>query len=463
MMVRNLAVWISMMTVLLGISCGITKETTVIPAKKTPPPDWVMQHPISSSHYIGIAVSNKKNNPVDYASVATKNALNNMASTVSVRITGQSFLNTMETNKVFSEDFSSSINTTTDIVFDNYETAGIYENENEYWAYVRISKMAYQEQQARKKNEILQASYLLYERSLEPQKRNQINTSIDLLLHALFTLKPYWNEQNNFTTPNGDNLLLDQQIYSDIQKILQEIESSCDESAIMLTAQNHYHQTAPLKVTGASGSPAIGAPFTYHYPTDKYTRPKKVVTNNQGLVMVDVINVPFEAQLPKLEFTFDTDALIPTDLDQKICKNLLKGAETNPLVIPIHIVKPTFYVESTEKNFGETTNQSILQSTVQGFLAQKGFAVTSKNKADYWIILEADTKNGGLSSEFISALLDMKLVLTDNQEQIVRYQNNTNTIKGVQLSLPSAGAEAYKKGKLKLEDEWLKQMLQSIL
>ena len=57
-------------------------------------------------------------------------------------------------------------------------------------------------------------------------------------------------------------------------------------------------------------------------------------------------------------------------------------------------------------------------------------------------MLEADTKNGGLSSEFVSALLDLKLVLTDNQEQIVRYQNNTNTLKGVQLSLPAAGAEA---------------------
>ncbi len=462
-MLRKPAFWILIMTLFIGVSCLLPKGTTVSPAKNTPPPDWVMQHPISSSHYIGIAVTNKKNNPIDYASVATKNALNNMASTVSVRITGQSFLNTMETNKVFSEDFSSSINTSTDIVFDDYETAGVYENENEYWVYVRISKISYQEQQARKKNEVLQAAYALYERSIEPKKRNQINTSIDLLLHALFTLKPYWNEQNNFTTPNGENLLLDQQIYADIQKVIQEIESTCDESAIMLTAQNHYHQTLPLKVFASAGNPAVGAPFTYHFPTDKYTRPKKVITNSQGIVMVDIINVPFDSQLPKLEFTFDTDALIPTDLDQKICKNLLKGAETNPLVIPIHIVKPTFFVESVEKNFGETTNQSILQSTVQGFLAQKGFAVTSKNKADYWITLEADTKNGGLSSEFVSALLDLKLVLMDNQEQIVRYQNNTNTLKGVQLSLPAAGAEAYKKGKLKLEDEWLKQMLQSIL
>ena len=462
-MLRKQAVWILILTLLMGVSCVGPNGITTTPAKNTPPPDWVMQHPISSSHYIGIAVSNKKNNPIDYASVATKNALNNMASTVSVRITGQSFLNTMETNKVFSEDFSSSINTTTDIVFDDYETAGVYENENEYWVYLRISKMAYQEQQARKKNEVLQAAYALYERSLEPQKRNQINTSIDLLLHALFKLKPYWNEQNNFTTPSGENLLLDQQIYSDIQKVIQEIESTCDESAIMLTAQNHYHQTLPLKVFASAGSPAVGAPFTYHFPTDKYTRPKKVITNSQGIVMVDVINVPFDSQLPKLEFTFDSEALIPTDLDQKICKNLLKGAEINPLVIPIHIIKPTFFVESVERNFGETTNQSILQSTVQGFLAQKGFAVTTKNKADYWITVEADTKNGGLSSEFVSALLDLKLVLTDNQEQIVRYQNNTNTLKGVQLSLPAAGAEAYKKGKLKLEDEWLKQMLQSIL
>ncbi len=459
---RKLGIWI-IAIVVFGFACGLPKGTSVTPNKNTPPPDWVMQHPISPSYYIGVAVANKKSNPIDYASIATKNALNNMASTVSVRITGQSFLNTMETNKVFSEDFSSSINTSTDIVFDDYETAGIYENENEYWVYVRISKLAYQEQQARKKNEVLQAAYALYERSLEPQKRNQINTSIDLLLHALFTLKPYWNEQNNFITPNGDNLLLDQQIYTDIQKIVQSIETSCDESAIILNAQNHYNQTLPLKVVSTQGNPAVGAPFTFYYPTEKYTRPKKVVTNNQGMVMVDVINVPFDSKLPKLEFTFDVESLIPNDLDQKICKNLLKGSPTNPLSIPIHIIKPTFFVESKEMIFGEPSTQNVLLSTVQGFLAQQGLTVTTKNKADYIISLEADTQNGGNSSEFVSALLNLKLVLTDNQEQIVRYQNNSNTIKGVQLNLTGAGSEAYKKGKFKLEDEWLKQMLQSIL
>jgi len=59
--------------------------------------------------------------------------------------------------------------------------------------------------------------------------------------------------------------------------------------------------------------------------------------------------------------------------------------------------------------------------------------------------------------------LDLKLTLKDNQEELVRYQNNTNTIKGVQLNTAAAGAEAYKKAKILLEDEWLKLMLQAIL
>jgi hypothetical protein len=165
----------------------VQKASAVAP-KNVPPPEWVTQRPISNQYYIGISSCNKKLNPLDYAAIAKKNALNDMASSVSVRVQGQSFLNTMEVNKVFSEDFSSNINTTTDIEFEDYETVGSFENEQEYFIYLRISKAAYQDQQARKKNEALQQSYNLYERAQESLKRNQLGSAMDLLLHALFAI-----------------------------------------------------------------------------------------------------------------------------------------------------------------------------------------------------------------------------------------------------------------------------------
>lgn len=427
-----------------------------------PPPEWVSQRPISNQYYIGIASCNKKINPVDYAAIAKKNALSDMASSVSVRVQGQSFLNTMEVNKVFSEDFSSNINTTTDISFEDYETVGSYENDQEYFIYLRISKAAYQEQQNRKKNEAIQQAYNLYERASESQKRNQIGSAIDLLLHALFAIKPYWSETNHYVTPSGEDLLLDQQIYSDIEQIMAGIQLTAVEQGILLTTKNQFSQSIAIK-TIHNGNPAIGVPVTVHFPTSKYTRPKKMISGPDGKMMVTVQDVPMDSKTPELEVKLDVDALIAGDLDEKICKRLLSATPVNNLMVPIHILKPTFCIQSIEREFGDNKQQQLLAIAVQSFLAQQGFTTTGANKADYIIEIEANSTAAGQTQDFSSALLDLKLTLKDNQEDLIRYQNNINTIKGVQLNTTAASAEAYKKGKTLLEDEWLKLMLQAIL
>ncbi len=436
-------------------------ESSALP-KVNPAPEWVLQRPISNGYYIGVSSCNKKLNPVDYAAIAKKNALSDMASSVSVRVQGQSFLNTMEVNKVFSEDFTSSINTTTDIVFEDYETVGIYENESEYWIYLRISKSAYQAQQERKKNEALNLAYQHYESSVASRKRNQIGSAIDELFHALFAIKPYWNESNPFTTPNGENLLLDQQIYADIQGIMSALKLTSDESAVVLNSKNNYAQSLDVEAMH-NGSPAIGIPILYHFPTDKFTRAKKVITGTNGKITVSVANVPMSSKLPQLEIKLDIESMIPSDLDDKICRKILQSTPVNELNIPIHLVKPTFCIKSIEREFDQNNQQQLLAIAAQTYLTQQGYQTSSSSKADYTIEIEANTKAAGQANDFSSAILEMKLTLKDNQENNIRYQNDTNSIKGVQLSIPAAGVEAYKKGKIKLEDEWLNLMLQAIL
>jgi hypothetical protein len=436
-------------------------QETALP-KNTPAPEWVLQRPISNGYYIGVSSCSKKLNPTDYAAIAKKNALSDMASSVSVRVQGQSFLNTMEVNKVFSEDFSSSINTTTDIVFDDYETVGTYENETEYWIYLRISKSAYQAQIERKKNDALNLAYKYYESSTNSRSRNQIGAAIDQLLHALFAIKPYWNESNPYTTPTGENLNLDQQIYSDLESILGALKITSDESAVVLNGKNNFAQTVDIHARH-SGSPAIGLPLLYHFPTDKYTRAKKVITDTEGKITIPVTQVPMTAKLPQLEVKLDIESLIPSDLDDKICRKMLQATPVNELKMSINLIKPTFFIQSTEREFDQNNQQQLLAIAAQSFLTQQGYQTATIAKADYILEIDANTKAAGQTNDFSSVLLEMKLTLKDNQENIIRYQNDTNSIKGVQLSIPAAGVEAYKKGKLKLEDEWLNLMLQSIL
>jgi hypothetical protein len=130
------------------------------------------------------------------------------------------------------------------------------------------------------------------------------------------------------------------------------------------------------------------------------------------------------------------------------------------------LVKPTFYIVSVEKEFDNITTQRLLAGTVEAFLAQSGFKILKlydQNKADFIIEIQANTIDGGYSNEFASVIMDLKLTLKEYETDQIKYQNNTNSIKGVQLNTSAASNEAYKKAKTKLDEEWLKAMIQSIL
>jgi len=428
-------------------------------------PEWVSQRPIDNSYYIGIGSCDKKTYPTDFSTVAKKNALSDMASSVSVRVQGESFLNTLEVNKIFSEDFRSNINTSTDIVFDDFETVSTFDNGKEYWIYVRISKYDYQAQQAQKKKAALDKAFDFYQRGNIAIDKLQIAQATDMWLHGLFAMKSYWSENNPYTIPSGESIILDQEIYNSLQKHLSEIQLSFDESSILLTSKDRFSRNVNI-VCSNNGKGCMGVPVQYHFPTERYMKPKKVVSSNNGKAEINVQGIPMDTKQPQLEISIDINALIPSDLNENICKSLLQSSLTQTLRIPITLVKPSFCIIGQEMTFNQTNNQALLAKTIESFLAQKGynaFNLSQKEKADFIIEISSNTIDAGISSEFSSANLEMTLTMKEQSNQTVRYQNTTNSIKGVQLNSAAASNEAYKKAKLKLEEEWLKAMIQSIL
>ena len=428
-------------------------------------PEWVSQRPIDNAYYIGIGSCNKKAYPVDFNAVAKKNALSDMASSVSVRVQGESFLNTLEVNKVFSEDFSSKINTTTDIVFDDFETVATYDNGKEYWIYLRVSKYDYQQQQMQKKKAVLDKAFDFYQRGLVALEKMQVMQFTDMWLNGLFTMKAYWSENNPYTLPTGEQIILDQAIYNALQKNLSDIQLTCDENNILLLAKDHFSRSINIGCA-IEGKKAVNVPIRYHYPTERYTKMKKVLSDINGQAMIDIQGIPLDSKQPQLDVAIDVDALIPSNVNESIAKGLLKNAASQTTRVPITLVKPSFLIISNEREFENPTTQHLLAGTVEAFLAQNGFKIiksTDKNKADFIVEIQANTIDGGSANEFASAILDLKLTLRETETDQIKYQNNTNSIKGVQLNTTAASNEAYKKAKTKLDEEWLKAMIQSIL
>ena len=72
----------SILVILLSVSCSWTKKSVKIDAPVYP--DWIQNRPLSNDYYIGIAKALK--NKSDYSSIAKQNALMDLSSEISVKL-----------------------------------------------------------------------------------------------------------------------------------------------------------------------------------------------------------------------------------------------------------------------------------------------------------------------------------------------------------------------------------------
>lgn len=425
-------------------------------------PEWVGQRPHSGSYYIGIGTCSKTAQPLDYQTIAKKNALNDLASEISVRVQGETFLNSLEVNKNFSEEFISTISTTTDEKIEDYEVAGIWENGKEYWVYYRLNKGAYQSAKQQKKNKALSAANDYYMKGLAAEKERNIPAAFDLYMHGLFSMKEYWAEVNEFLTDSG-KVYLDNEIYSSLQRVGTGLSIRPATTKVVLSSENKYSADIPVSVY-YNGAGVRGITTTYSYARNAYMKPKTSITDDQGKVMVNVSNVSTTEKMNALDLKIVLETLLAADLDKNIQLGLIKNIRTESKQLPIEVLMPSFMITSEEKVYGQVSTTKLLSSTMNSDLVKQGMrVVTTNGEHDYDVIIESNTTAGGSSQGFTVAFLELNVRVKNVKTGDVVYQESLTAIKGLQLNADAASIEAYKKGKEKIEQQITRSIIDAIM
>lgn len=436
---------------------SVTESVVVVPEA----PAWVNSRPQNSAYYIGIGRSSKIADPLEYQNNAKKNALNDLASEISVRVRGETFLNSLEVNKSYSEDFMSVISTFTDERVEDFEVAGVWENDREYWIYYRLNKAEYQRQKAEKKNKALSSAYDYYLKGKTAESEANIPLGFDMYMRGLFAMKDYWKEVNEYTTTDG-NIHLDNEIFSSIQRLATGLKITSNSPKISLSSENNYQVNFPIR-TEYNGSPAKGISVSYSYSREEYFKPRTLITDNDGYVYINISNVNTLEKSNQLSLAISLEPLISKDLDQTIQSGLVKNLTADQRQIPIDLVTPAFYLSGTELNFGQPGQNSILVSALTNELVRKGMRISPTAKdSHYQVKINSDTRDSGTTQGFHSAQLDMRISVINSLTKEIIYEESFSGIKGLQLNTAAAGNEAYKKGKEKIESDVVKSILQFV-
>jgi hypothetical protein len=458
-------IYILIATLFLLGACGGKKESVSASRNATvvtPPPEWVANRPHSASYYIGVGSCSKYAQPYDFQTIAKKNALNDLASEISVRVQGQTFLNSLEVNDSFSEEFISNVSTSTDERIEGYEVAGSWEDKSEYWVYYRLDKSSYQERKQAKKSAALNVSHDYFQKATTAEQEGNVVVAFDLYMRALFALKEYWNEPNEMMTEKG-KVFLDNEIYSSVQRMCNSIRVSSSVAKITLQSENRYELGTQFKAL-YNNKPVRGLSLIYSYKQIGDDLVKSVLTADGGIASIMVSGVDYAAPSNALIVSIDLKPLIVADLDQVFQEGLIKSFKTEKQIIPIESVLPAFVVASNESVYGNAATGKVLLSAMTAALVSKGMRIAGSGKdADYSVTITSDTKEGGGANGFVVAYLEMTVLVRNTETQEVVYNETLSSVKGLQLNRDAASIEAYKKGKEKLEQQVAAKLIETIM
>lgn len=440
---------------LMVTACGGPKKLESTAAK--PMPEWVNNRPLNNAYYIGIGSASKKSEPLEYAAVAKKNAMNDLASEIRVTIKSESFLNTMQVNNYVQEEFNSTISSIANEDLEGFEIVDVWENGNDYWVFYRLSKSTHEHIKSEKKRKAMQSAHDFLLKAQDARSTGNLASAYDLYMHGLFELKEYWNDVNLW----DDGTYLDNTLYKEMREMVSEVKFTSKENEIHLNPTNHYK--AELTVTAFIGSnPASNMPISVSFDNGKFRNVQFLSTDQQGNVAIRVMDANLKNAANVLTIQVDLDKLRPKDLDRKLVDGLMESVSANRKSIPIRATLPVVAFKVTEKNLGQAMPTQRLADPLRTVFSDQGFIFTEKsNQADYVISIDANTREGGTANGFHVAYLDINWSLSTKSGSVL-LQNSESNIKGLQLNFEAAGIEAYKKGSRQMEKEVSEKILEAI-
>lgn len=444
---------------ILVIGCaGPKKVEKVYP----PAPSWVSIRPNSAGYYTGIGSANKTADMNQTQQTAKQNALADMASDISVNISTNSLLSSFESNSSFSEDFSKTIKAQAEQDLEGYETVGNYEDQNSYWVYFRLSKADYQRIKEERRAKAVTKALDLYDKAINAERAGDVRLAIVNFIKALEPLKPYFADPLQVQY-QGKDIYLGNEISREISQVISSIRVE------PINKQIKVKQGQPLmigqleyKVTYKNGQPLNGFTLTGIY-TEKPLRNGKVQTDNNGVASFAIDAVRSNKNSESLKAVLNLENIANEATTDYIIRKLFNRFQAPEASITIGVIKPLFYIASTESNLETKLSPAPIGDGLKRKILEGGYTTSDKEiDADYRITIIVATKSKGEVGNYKQTILSASISVKDKSDSEI-YTKQLDNIIGAHFDYQQAGMEAYKEAIRKVENTISREIIEVVV
>ena len=442
----------------LLVACGSKKE--VAQPVYAPKPDWASSKPIESFYYAGIGMAYKSAG-ADFSAIAKNNALNDLASEISVNVSSSSLFYQVEQDENLRQEFQANTRLKSKENLEGYELVGSYENATEFWVYYRLDKSKFEALKKQRLENAIALSKQLFENAYQFKAGDQYAESVKFTVKAIAALEDYMAEPLQ-TEWHGKQVFLLVELYGFLQQTVSDIRLQPIYASINVKrGQAVGADKLSFSTTNPNGIPLVSIPIYFYYSGERITN-NQLYSNMYGIAAYTLPRISSTNSKEYFQANVNMVSLVSEATDDAFIRKLLAKVSGPEARIEINVVKPIVYIQSTELNLGEAMATQLLANAFKQNFVDGGFEITTiKSQADYLLSIEAATRESNRQQQFYTAALDATFTFL-SAEGALLYEKQTQGFMGMQLSNAQAGEDAYRKLAVEINKRYFRELRRKV-
>lgn len=419
--------------------------------------------PMADSYYVGIGHS-AKTGTNNYVQEAKKSALEDMVSEIKVNVSSTSVLTQIDNNKEFRERYEQMIQTTAADEIEEFESVDSWEDDRNYWVYYRLSKQRYREIKEQQKRDAVTLALDYFTKAKQSERETNPIQALSFYYQGFRAVEKYLAEPITLTF-EGKEIILTNEIYASMQKLLDDIQLTATPSQISLNRRvTQESQAVVVRASGKSTRKSMAdLPLKAAFEKgsgDVFPEYKTTAEGQARILLTKISSRELEQSVAVTVNLLSFAGANPSPIFE-----LVSSKMTLPKVsIVMNVQRPIVFVTALEKNFGNPRQTLQLTNKIKNYLSKEGFEFTEdKAKAELAMDITSDSEKGAVSGSiyisYVTSVIRVRTIL-DNKEI---YATTLDRIKGYSLDYERASQEAYTKSMEVLENEKLPELLNAIL
>jgi hypothetical protein len=429
----------------------------VVPILAYAQPSWVTKRPIDPVYYIGIGAAQKTKGSTDYIQKAKDNALNDLASGITVTVSSEIMRKVVETNASIEDNFKSQIQTSAKAELEGVEWVDTYDGDGQYWVYCRISREAYEAAKQRRIKNALKLSADLYTTGQKFEQENNVARALTYYVQSLSPMEKYLGEPLE-TEIGGKKVILVNEIFSSLQNLLGQIELTSltpkQDGKVGMALKKPFEVTATL--TGSKAGPVVNLPLMFTFIRGSGEMVKNNSTDNTGDAKCDIHKITASDRIQIVEAKIFLAGMISADSSSVILSAVLNSLSVPSTRMVLTVTGLEVYVDADESQFGAKMKQPRIEPAIKNKLAEQGFAFTNDMaNATVVINIKADSRRGSETMGLCVSYVDATISVLDMRSGEEIYKNSMNNVKGI--------SDTFEKGAFKAFDEAAKNVVDGLV